>query len=105
VHFCEQNLTHFVVFLFFSSAQVMYYESFATFSTAMLATFRLATGSGWHELLYMYWECGPSVPFFVSFHFTFCILFYNILGGLIFAQYKQVSFIPFSFRLRWPLAL
>jgi len=44
----------------------------------------------------MYWGCAEGIPlipviFFVSFHFTFCILFYNILGGLIFAQYKQLA--------------
>lgn len=46
--------------------------------------------------MFLYWPCKQYgeliVPlFFVSFHFSFCIVFYNVLGGLIFAHYKQLS--------------
>ena len=73
-----------------------YYERFDTIQNALLAVFRLATGSGWHEVMFLYWPCDQygerAVPFFfLTFHFSFCIVFYNVLGGLIFAHYKQLA--------------
>ncbi|GMH76167.1 hypothetical protein TL16_g06993 [Triparma laevis f. inornata] len=78
--------------------EIPYYERFDTFQNSMLTMFRMATGSGWHEIMFLYWDCEAPwggnnfVPaFFVTFHFTFCIVFYNVLGGLIFAHYKQMA--------------
>ncbi|GMH82854.1 hypothetical protein TrVE_jg2143 [Triparma verrucosa] len=78
--------------------EIPYYERFDTFQNSMLTMFRMATGSGWHEIMFLYWKCESPwgghnfVPaFFVTFHFTFCIVFYNVLGGLIYAHYKQME--------------
>ena len=77
---------------------IPYYERFDTFPNSMLAMFRMATGSGWNDIMFLYWPCESpwggtnfSPFFFVFFHFSFCIVFYNVLGGLIFAQYKQLA--------------
>ncbi|GMI44461.1 hypothetical protein TrCOL_g1799 [Triparma columacea] len=78
--------------------EIPYYERFDTFPNSMVAMFRLATGSGWNDIMFLYWPCETpwggtnfSPFFFVAFHFSFCIVFYNVLGGLIFAHYKQLS--------------
>ncbi|GMH62502.1 hypothetical protein TrRE_jg2095 [Triparma retinervis] len=60
--------------------QIPYYERFDTFPNSMVAMFRLATGSGWNDVMFLYWPCESpwggtnfSPVFFVTFHFSFCI--------------------------------
>ena len=77
---------------------IPWYERFDTLTHSIISMFRVATGSGWHEVMFLYWECESpwggynfTPTFFVFFHFTFCIVFYNVLGGLIFAHYKSMA--------------